>query len=579
MNGEFDRETLGRAQMPDPVHIGAYNVMDAIARNDFSTVYRCNHPRKEGLFAVKLLSIKWSEHAFRHVFVSNTERIVGQGIAHCVPVLEVGLAHERPYVVMPFLNGHSMADIAKRRPLRPSLALRCIGDAAKGLKAMHRQVGLLHGDVQPKNLIFSAGEVTVLGFGQTPPTPVSPQKTVVSTPHYLAPEAIEHGRVDVRTDIYALGCTLFHLLTRDPPYGSGPGHAQLAAHLHEPFPLVKDRNPNVPDDIDRLLQQMCAKDPGSRLQSYDAVINAAAAVAPALSSLTAEVPMVLIEVGRDAGKSIGLAEGDTLLGRQPGEGIVVDDGRVSRRHAVLKLRGSTLEIRDLDSRNGIKVNGRRRKRSALLNDDRITLGDTVLRVMGIQGALEETETADMPVPPIPISPVRGAFGEAEVAHAPSVQAKEAGLTTPAGNAELEQIRVQLLGQLSVVLSGDTKPGFERALVDMVKPLFKADAGVFMQMSNDQPVLAASTADEASLLSSVLPAVERATAGRLSLCTTVRVGRDNANGVLLCPFVVRQGLQGFFILSKKTGRFDAALLPLLEGAAFLLARRAEQAHPS
>lgn len=288
--------------------------------------------------------------------------------------------------------------------------------------------------------------------------------------------------------------------------------------------------------------------------------------------------MVVIEVGRDAGTSIALAEGETLLGRQPGEGIVIDDGRVSRRHAMLRLRGPTLELLDLDSRNGVKVNGRTRKRSALLNDDRITLGDTVLRVIGIQGALEETETADMQVPPLPASPVRGAFGEVEVSHAPSVQAKEAGLTTPAAEPALEPIRVQLLGKMSVVLSGSLQPGFEQSLIDEVKPLFGADDGLYLRMQADQPQLSASSAEEASLLSSVLPAVERATPGRLSLCTTVRVDRDRASGVLVCPFVVRQGLQGFFILSKEDGRFDAGLLPLLEGAAFLLARRAEQAQP-
>ncbi|MCP4498843.1 MAG: FHA domain-containing protein [Deltaproteobacteria bacterium] len=580
MTRDQEGETLGSAHYPDPMNIGDYSVMDAVSRNDFSTVYRCAHSpahgvKREGFFAVKLLAPKWTDHAFKHVFQKNIERLVGRGLPHCVPILEAGMLRNRPFAVMPFLNGHSLADIARRAPLRPSLALRCVGEAARGLQTMAFDAGLLHGDIQPRNLLFCAGEVTVIGFGQSPPYQVSPQKSALSDPHYIAPETITSGHQDIRSDIYALGCTLFHLLTRDPPYGSGSSHAQLACHLHEPFPLVKDKSPSVPDAVDDFLQKMCAKDPEKRLQSYDDVITATAGLAPSLASISADVPMVLIEVGREAGKSIPLADGETILGREADTGILVDDGRVSRRHAVLQLRGSSLEVRDLGSRNGIKVNGQSRKRCALLNDDRITLGDTVLRIIGVQRSRDETETKDMAAP-LPVSPVRGAFGAAEVARAPSVQAGPEGLTKPVANPALEKIRIELLGALSIELATAGDAILHPKLIVIAQKSFAADAGIFLAVQNNAPVFSASTAEDAALLSSSLPAVERAIAGRLSLCTSVQVGRDQTHSVLLCPFVVKQGLRGYFILSKKSGRFDAGLLPLLEGASHLFARREEGA---
>src|SRR5439155_23695255 len=94
---------------------------------------------------------------------------------------------------------------------------------------------------------------------------------LVGTPHYMSPEQAHGEQVDARADLYALGCLLFELVTGTPPF-EGSGFEVLLAHLGRPAPAPSERNPDVPEVIDRLCARLMAKQPGDRPASADEVV-------------------------------------------------------------------------------------------------------------------------------------------------------------------------------------------------------------------------------------------------------------------------------------------------------------------
>jgi serine/threonine protein kinase len=187
-------------------------------------------------------------------------------------------------LVMEYVPGETLADRTAGGPLPVAEACRAVCDAARGLAHAHA-AGLVHRDVKPHNLIRAAdGTVKVLDFGlagvevdigSAERRPIDGGLTeagvVVGTPDYIAPEQILDSRsADARADIYALGCTLYHLLTGRPPFPDGSALDKLAAHQTD----TPDPIPALPPDMADVLAKMMAKRPEDRFGSADDVIAA-----------------------------------------------------------------------------------------------------------------------------------------------------------------------------------------------------------------------------------------------------------------------------------------------------------------
>jgi hypothetical protein len=142
---------------------------------------------------------------------------------------------------------------------------------ALGLEHSHQQ-GLVHRDIKPSNMMLATdGTVKILDMGLArlqdslaPGEGLTSSGQVVGTPDYVAPEqARGEAQIDIRTDIYSLGCTLYYLLAGVPPFGP-PKHAsfaaKIAAHLHEPFPSISMLRGDVPPLLQGVLERMVAKD-------------------------------------------------------------------------------------------------------------------------------------------------------------------------------------------------------------------------------------------------------------------------------------------------------------------------------
>lgn len=180
------------------------------------------------------------------------------------------------YIVMELLEGEPLDKrLARQGPLGVAEALRIMRQVAGSLGAAHAS-GIVHRDLKPENVflvrdqeVVGGERAKILDFGIAKLLGDQAVKTktsaVMGTPAYMSPEQCRGaGRVDQRSDVYALGCLLFTLLTGRPPFDSEGVGEIIAMHLREPPPAPSQVRPGIPPDVDQLVLRCLAKDPAQR---------------------------------------------------------------------------------------------------------------------------------------------------------------------------------------------------------------------------------------------------------------------------------------------------------------------------
>jgi serine/threonine protein kinase len=191
------------------------------------------------------------------------------GHPHVVTIFDVGESQGRPFIVMEYLPGGTLQDRTRQGPVEPAEALSWLGQAAEALDAAH-ELGVVHRDVKPPNLLFDArDELVVADFGiarvaDDTLTGMTAAGTVLGTAGYLAPEQALGQPATPASDRYALGVVGYELLTGGRPFERQSETAEAAAHIHEPVPPASERQVGLPRGVDRVFDRALAKDPGER---------------------------------------------------------------------------------------------------------------------------------------------------------------------------------------------------------------------------------------------------------------------------------------------------------------------------
>ncbi|UFS95979.1 serine/threonine-protein kinase [Nocardia huaxiensis] len=264
-----------------------YRIEHRLGSGGMAVVYRAQHPRLPRKEALKILLANHSEDPdFQFRFLREAEVAARLDHPNLVSVHDRGIHQGRPWIAMQFIDGTDVATLIRHGPraLPPERAVHILGEAARGLDEIHR-AGLVHRDVKPANIMVTRGRdgrdrVLVTDFGIARTTEdgdrITGSGAVVGTLGYIAPEQLENGPVDHRADVYALGCTLYQMLTGALPFERGDPRSVVRAHLLDPPP--QPSRAGLPAGFDAVIARAMAKDPRRRHPSCGALAEEAAGV-------------------------------------------------------------------------------------------------------------------------------------------------------------------------------------------------------------------------------------------------------------------------------------------------------------
>ena len=252
-----------------------YAVERPLGSGGMATVFLANDLRHHRAVAIKVLRPELSPVLGPDRFLREIEIAAQLNHPHIVPLYDSGEADGLLYYVMPYVEGASLRHrIAKEGGLPISDAVQIAREVADALASAH-EYGVVHRDIKPENILLTHRHAIVADFGVAraihatwATAPHTTGGVTLGTPHYMSPEQAESSpSVDHRTDIYALGCTLFEMLTGRPPY-AGPGTlAILAQHLGEPVPRPSSLRQEVSPALDHVVECAMAKAPDARFAS------------------------------------------------------------------------------------------------------------------------------------------------------------------------------------------------------------------------------------------------------------------------------------------------------------------------
>lgn len=277
----------GQAALPMPSRLGEYQLLEKVGEGGMGAVYRALHMRLNKVVALKV--VRDGRGAQRLARFGREMRASGM-LRHpnIVEATDAGEEQGVHFLVLEYVDGIDLARLAKRiGPLPIAAACEMARQAALGLQHAHEH-GLVHRDVKPSNLLLGGdGQVKLADLGlvsarrDEQDSLSTTSDCVVGSLDYLAPEQADdpHG-ADARADLYALGCTLYHLLSGQPPFAVDTGRTalqKLKAHAVTPAPALAGLRPDVPAPLARIVHKLLAKRPCDRFAN---AADVAAALQP-----------------------------------------------------------------------------------------------------------------------------------------------------------------------------------------------------------------------------------------------------------------------------------------------------------
>lgn len=314
--------------MPSDQLFAHYQILGRLGEGAHGTVYRAEDPEGR-LVALKVLRPEVADDPEIGQRFRREARIAIVVVdPHVVRGYAAGEHDGKLWLTSELVVGGSLDDLRQRSGgrLPLGLALRTFADLLSGLAAIHR-AGLVHRDIKPANVLLDAhGRAKVADLGLARSTAVgrtayTAAGMIVGSPAYMAPEQIQAERdLDIRCDLYSAGALLMHCLTGELPFTAGSALDMLRQHLQQPAPRLRTRLANAPVELERLIDDLLAKDPArrpadplvalARVQAIQAALSGAATVATDARAGAATLPADLLGAQAFPGT---LADGATVF--------------------------------------------------------------------------------------------------------------------------------------------------------------------------------------------------------------------------------------------------------------------------
>ncbi len=248
-----------------------YFIESRIAGGGMATVYVAHDLRLDRRQALKVMHPSLAQDpAFVQRFINEAHSVAKLSHPNVVQVFDQGEDTGHVFLAMEYVPGRTLRDLLKAKGrLAPRAALNIMASVLAALGAAH-QAGMVHRDVKPENvLITEDGRVKVADFGLARAVEQSNQGltrtgTLMGTAAYLAPEQIEKGLADARSDVYAAGIMLYELLTGSQPHTGETPIAIAYQHVNEDVPRPSHFIPNMPPEVDALVTKATEREPRYR---------------------------------------------------------------------------------------------------------------------------------------------------------------------------------------------------------------------------------------------------------------------------------------------------------------------------
>ena len=265
VSNEINETSIGK--------IGKYDLKQEIGRGSFATVYLARHTENKQLCAVKSMHLELvSDGELLARFQREADILMQLDDPHIVRIMEHGSDNNSPFIVMEYVDGHSLKwYITSHGQLELLTALNYTRQIAEGLDMAYEH-GVVHRNIKPQDiLINSKGVVKIADFGlaRSRETMTLTQSNVfLGTAYYISPEQAESGHsADIRSDLYSLAAVLFEMLTGQPPYEGDTAVDIVIKHMNDKIPSICRLRPDLRSSADAFMQKALAKSPAERYQT------------------------------------------------------------------------------------------------------------------------------------------------------------------------------------------------------------------------------------------------------------------------------------------------------------------------
>lgn len=255
-----------------PLLFGRYEILSELGRGTSGVVYKAQDPKLDRLVAMKILrpelaSLEESGVELKQRF--HQEAVAAGRLTHpaIIAVHDVGEAEGRPFMVMEYIEGGTLADLlVGGRPLPLAEAAGIVLQVCGALDYAHRH-GVVHRDIKPRNILvgqLGVTKVTDFGTARILGANHTQTGTMLGTPAYMSPEMVRGQAVDPRSDLFSLGVVLYETLTGVNPFNATDLAAVLYRIVNTKPPSLRHHNPVLPPALDGVVRRALAKEPEAR---------------------------------------------------------------------------------------------------------------------------------------------------------------------------------------------------------------------------------------------------------------------------------------------------------------------------
>ncbi len=250
--------------------LGGYRIVSQIGKGGMATVFKAYQPSLDRYVAVKVMPPYYAEQddTFLKRFRQEAKAIASLRHPNILVVIDYGEESDTTYIVMEFVEAGTLSELLGR-PMAPEPMRGLIDQLAGALHYAHEQ-GVVHRDIKPSNILLPKTDWPLLtDFGlakMVGGSQLTLTGTIAGTPAYMSPEQGRGEKVDSRSDIYSLGIVLYEMATGVVPFHAETPMAVVVKHIIDPLPLPRSKNPELPEEIERVILKALSKEAAGRFQ-------------------------------------------------------------------------------------------------------------------------------------------------------------------------------------------------------------------------------------------------------------------------------------------------------------------------